>query len=62
MIKSKSNCYGRLRSRALSFALVIFGVSGFCIIPAFAQSQNAAEQQETPKYVSFGSSAIGSGK
>ena len=41
------------RIRVLGFIAVIFGFSSLNVGSAFAQSQNAAEQQETPQYVSF---------
>ena len=50
--KKGSRCVS-LVVRALIVTFVIFGVSSLMMGPSSAQSQNTAEQQETPKYVSF---------
>ena len=59
--KKGSRCVS-LVVRALIVNFVIFGVSSLMMGPSSAQSQNTAEQQETPKLQVSGSFALCSRK
>ena len=53
VFKIKTVCYRISRFLALLAFLVGLGFANTSTLPAFAQSDSAAEKQEPPKYLSF---------